>query len=429
VTHPIAPLYDSKESALKPGAIAALQRIFYLCDKDQDGILNDAEINAFQLKVFEKPLSEDDLRNVKYTVRRHVSESPTMDGIDVDGFIELSRIFVEKGRHETLWMILRKFNYTDSLNLQDTFLHPSFVVPPSSSAELSPSGYRFFVDLFLLFDKDNDGGLSDRELSALFAPTGGSPPPSWIESDFPSCTVRNDAGHVTLQGWLAQWSQTTFESPKTTLEYLAYLGYETTERGGITAALKITKARKRRKRAGRVERNVFLCYVLGASHSGKSSMLSAFLSRPFESTYSPTLRPRMAVNSVEHQGGRQCYLILEELGQLEDAILDNKAKLDACDLLCYTYDSSDPESFAHIVELRQKNPHLDELPAVYIALKADQDKAVQRHEMQPDQYTSSLNMAPPMHVSVTWQSIAELFIHVSAFSAQGTDSELTYHDS
>ena len=100
MTHPIAPLYDSKESALKPGAIAALQRIFYLCDKDQDGILNDAEINAFQLKVFEKPLSEDDLRNVKYTVRRHVSESPTMDGIDVDGFIELSRIFVEKGRHE-----------------------------------------------------------------------------------------------------------------------------------------------------------------------------------------------------------------------------------------------------------------------------------------------------------------------------------------
>jgi len=121
--------------------------------------------------------------------------------------------------------------------------------------------------------------------------------------------------------------------------------------------------------------------------------------------------------------------LYEELGQLEDAILDNKAKLDACDLLCYTYDSSDPESFAHIVELRQKNPHLDELPAVYIALKADQDKAVQRHEMQPDQYTSSLNMAPPMHVSVTWQSIAELFIHVSALCSQGTNSELTYHTS
>jgi Ras family protein T1 len=400
---------------MKPAAVSALRRIFYLCDKDQDGLLNDEEIRAFQVKVFEKPLSDDDLRNLKYTVQPHSLDTSTLDGIDVDGFIELSRIFVEKGRHQTVWLILRKFNYSDSLNLQDTFLHPKFDVPQFCSAELSPAGYRFFVDLFLLFDKDNDGGLNDQELNNLFAPTPGLPS-SWIESDFPSCTVRNDAGHVTLQGWLAQWSQTTFEHPKTTLEYLAYLGFETTERGGITAALKTTKARKRRKRAGRVERNVFLCYVLGASHSGKSSMLSAFLNRPFETIYSPTLRPRMAVNSVELQGGKQCYLIMEELGQLEDAILENKAKLDTCDLLCYTYDSSDPESFAHIVELRKKNPHLDELPAVYVALKADRDKAVQRHEMQPDQYTASLDMAAPMHVSVTWESFAELFIHVSCQS-------------
>jgi len=62
---------------------------------------------------------------------------------------------------------------------------------------------------------------------------------------------------------------TTFVEPKTTLEYLAYLGFESPERGGITAALKVTRARKRRRRPGRVERNVVLCYVLGASHSGK----------------------------------------------------------------------------------------------------------------------------------------------------------------
>jgi hypothetical protein len=43
---------------------------------------------------------------------------------------------------------------------------------------------------------------------------------------------------------------------------------------------------------------------------------------------------------------------LEELGELEPAILENQAKLDTCDILCYTYDSSDPDSFSHIVELR-----------------------------------------------------------------------------
>jgi len=113
-------------------------------------------------------------------------------------------------------------------------------------------------------------------------------------------------------------------------------------------------------------------------------------------------------------------LILEELGELESAILENQAKLDACDLLCYTYDSSDPTSFSHIVELRRKRPQLDELPAVYAALKADQDKTVQRTEMQPDQYTAALNMPTPLHVSVTWGSISEFFVHVGAVRGSST---------
>lgn len=412
VTHPVAPLFDSKELALKPAAKSALRRIFHLCDRDQDGRLSDDEIQAFQSKVFEKTLSAEDLTNVKRSVYNGSYDPDLSLGMDQNAFIRLSQLFVEKGRHETLWMILRKFNYADSLALRDDFLHPRFEVPQFSSAELSPAGYRFFVDLFLLFDKDNDGGLDESELRALFAPTPGLPS-SWSDSDFPSCTVRNDAGHVTLQGWLAQWSMTTFEEPKTTLEYLAYLGFETSERGGTTAALRVTKARKRRTKPGRVERNTFLCYVLGASHSGKSSLLSAFLSRSFDSTYHPTIRPQKAVNSVELQGGKQCYLILQEFGEVESAILENQAKLDACDILCYTYDSSDPDSFAHIINLKKKHPHLDDLPSVYAALKADQDKMVQRSELQPDQYTGEMNMAPPMHVSATWSSISELFVHVS----------------
>ncbi|KAL2353489.1 mitochondrial Rho GTPase 1 [Cryomyces antarcticus] len=412
VTHPIAPIYDSKEANLKPAAVSALQRVFYLCDKDQDGYLNDKELHDFQLKCFEKPLSDDDQNNVKRSIQRWAPDSASERGIDQKGFLLLNKTYAEKGRHETIWIILRKFHYTDSLSLRDTFLHPKFDVPQYSSAELSPAGYRFFVDLFLLHDKDNDGGLNDAELTALFAPTPGLPS-SWVDSAFPSCTVRNEAGHITLQGWLAQWSMTTFEEPKTTLEYLAYLGFESQERGGTTAALKVTKARKRRNRPGRVERNVFLCYVLGAGGSGKSSLLSAFLNRPFSTTYHPTIKPRTSVNSVELQGGKQCYLILEELGELEPAILENQAKLDACDILCYTYDSSDPDSFAHIVELRKKYPQLDALPAIYTALKADQDKTMQRSELQPDDYTNALNMAAPLHVSVTWASISELFVHLA----------------
>ncbi|KAK5717575.1 ERMES complex Ca(2+)-binding regulatory GTPase gem1 [Elasticomyces elasticus] len=423
VTHPIAPIYDSKESTLKPVAVQALKRVFYLCDRDGDGLLNDKEIHDFQMKCFDKPLSDADLASIKRSINRSSSLAAEgeKDGIDIDGFLTLNKMFAEKGRHETIWIILRKFQYTDSLSLKDTFLHPKFDVPTFASAELSPAGYRFFVDLFLLHDRDNDGGLNDSELAALFAPTPGLPS-SWVESDFPSCTVRNEAGYITLQGWLAQWSMTTFEEPKTTLAYLAYLGFESADSKSTTSALKITKARKRRNKPGRVERNVFLCYVIGAPHSGKSALLNAFLHRPFTSTYHPTIKPQTAVNSVELQGGKQCYLILEELGELEPAILENQAKLDQCDLLCYTYDSSDPDSFAHIIDLRTRYPALNALPSIYTALKADQDRAVQRTEVQPDAYCEELKMPKPMHVASAWTSISDFFVHLAecaTFPSQG----------
>ena len=413
VTHPIAPLYDSKESSLKPSAVTALERVFYLCDRDQDGYLDDDEINSFQIKCFGKSLGVDDLIDIKRAIERLHPDSVNDRGIDRNGFLLLNRLFAEKGRHETIWIILRTFHYTDSLSLKDSFLHPKFDIPPFSSAELAPAGYRFFVDLFLLFDKDNDGGLNDSELAALFSPTPGLPS-SWVDSAFPSSTVRNEAGYITLQGWLAQWSMTTFTEPKTTLAYLAYLGFEPADpRSGTTSALKITKARKRRKRPGRVERHVVHAYILGGPACGKSSLLDAFLARPFSPTYHPTIKPRTAVNSVELPGGKQCYLILEELGELEPAILENKAKLDGCDLLVYAYDSSDADSFSHIVSLREKFPHLDDLPALYVALKADNDKTTQRAEVQPEEYASALWMNKPLHVSVTWSSIQELFVQIA----------------
>ena len=345
-------------------------------------------------------------------------EAVAPEGLSSQGFLLLNKLYAEKGRHETVWIILRTFQYTNSLSLQESFLHPKFEVPEFASAELSPAGYRFLVDLFLTSDKDNDGGLRDAELASLFAPTPGVPQ-LWLDDSFPSSTVRNDAGHVTLQGWLAQWSMTTFTSPKTTLEYLAYLGFESSDRSNPStiAALKVTKARKRRRRPGRTGRNVISCNVLGPPRSGKSSLLDAFLSRPFSFIYHPTIQPRVAVNTVELPGGRQCYLILNELGEPEPAVLENKNKLlDQCDVIVYTYDSSDPNSFAYIPSIRTKYSHLQDLPSVYVALKADLDRTTQRAEHQPDEYTvqvQKMPQGPPVHTSVTWPSIQELFVTIS----------------
>ena len=83
----------------------------------------------------------------------------------------------------------------------------------------------------------------------------------------------------------------------------------------------------------------------------------------------------MGVKDIELRGGKQCYLILEELGELEPAILLNQSRLDQCDVICYTYDSSDPESFQYLLDLRQKHAAmLNGIPSVFAALKADLDK-------------------------------------------------------
>ncbi|RLV93106.1 Mitochondrial Rho GTPase 1 [Spathaspora sp. JA1] len=418
VTHPISPIFDAKEGNLKPLVISALKRIFFLCDTDQDGYLNFKEFSDLHLKCFEYPASELEYEDIITKLNQKIIDilGNKKDGISEDGFVLLNRMYAMAGRHETIWGILRAFHYTNSLSLNDKFLFPNLEVNPNSSVELSPSGYKFLVDLFIKFDQDNDGGLNEDELTNLFRPTPGIPK-LWVETQFPASIVCNEEGYVTLQGWLAQWNLTTFLSYKTTLEYLGYLGFD---EGTSIKALKITKSRKIRNKNGKFyrsnvnDRNVFNCFILGAPQSGKSSLLESFLHDSYSEIYSPTIKPRLVVKDIELRGGKQCYLILEELGELEPAILENKERLNQCDVICYTYDSSDPDSFQYLVELRDKYAtSLDEIPSVFAALKADLDKQQQRCDVQPENYTRQLNLNSPLHISSSWtSSLHELFIQL-----------------
>lgn len=146
------------------------------------------------------------------------------------------------------------------------------------SVELSSDGYQFFTDLFQMCDQDKDGALKDRELEELFSTSPGNP---WLATGFPETTLTNESNSVTLQGFLAQWrlvqvvipnskmppfSMTTLLDHKTTLGYLAYLGYN----GDTTTALKVTKPRKADRKRGKIQRSVFSCFVFGATGSGKA---------------------------------------------------------------------------------------------------------------------------------------------------------------
>ncbi|KAK0561442.1 ERMES complex Ca(2+)-binding regulatory GTPase gem1 [Tilletia horrida] len=355
VLYPTAPLYDSREQRLRYGCVEALKRIFMLCDNDQDGVLNDRELNNFQKRCFDAPLHPRELEGVKELVlaapvggraggahnqhssreshyagssnasaaggnggkhsgsrsthgrrsqgtggaapsnngsrlgpdgrtsvsgsstdarsastlgngrryrgsradsftsnetisqarqqshrQRTLSNSSTAStsgshphirngGLTLAGFLYLHLIFIQRGRLETTWTVLRSFGYScPTLKLEDSYIHPAFPIPPDHAVELSPHGYQFLTDVFEAHDKDRDGALSRAELQKLFviAPGGEHPWTRRHGHDFPSeTTITDQNGNITLQGWLAQWSMTTLLEPRTTLAYMAYLGY------------------------------------------------------------------------------------------------------------------------------------------------------------------------------------------------------------
>ncbi|KAI8855269.1 P-loop containing nucleoside triphosphate hydrolase protein [Chytridium lagenaria] len=401
VLHPTAPLYDSREHTLKPACIDALRRIFKLCDTDKDAVLNDEEINEFQGKCFGAPLQRQELESVKEVVRENEPEGVTEYGLTEIGFLFLHTLFIQRGRLETTWTVLRRFGYGDDLSLREDFLLPQFQIPPECSVELSSEGYRFFTDLFQTFDRDKDGALREAELDDLFSTSPGNP---WLGSGFPQTTITDGSGAVTLQGFLAQWSMTTLLDYRATLGYLAYLGYD----GDTTTALKLTRPRKADRRRGKVQRSVFLCYVFGATGSGKTSILKGLIDVPFSEAYCATTREYSVVNSVQI-GGSEKYLVMQEFGPKYDIeVLQNKRRLEACDCLCFVYDSGDVNSFAYVANLRNRFD-IDNIPSIFVASKSDQDLVPQRYEVQPDAYCRNLGLMVPVSVSMKDRVIADLF--------------------
>lgn len=164
-----------------------------------------------------------------------------------------------------------------------------------------------------------------------------------------------------------------------------------------TTALKVTRSRKAERRARKVTRNVFLCYVLGAAGSGKTSLLKSFVQGGRrdrrEEAYEPTSKVVSVVNSVEVGGGEKYLVVSTQLeyevseadgdGQLqefgskyESETLRNPRRLEAADVIIYVFDSSDPNSFSYVSNLRQQYA-LDDVPSIFVATKSDLDLAQQ----------------------------------------------------
>jgi len=198
---------------------------------------------------------------------------------------------------------------------------------------------------------------------------------------------------------------TTLLDHKTTLAYLAYLGYSGSPQ---TSALLVTEPRKKDRKKGKVTRSVFLCYVCGAAGSGKTALLRAFVGKPYGDKYGPTSKLISVVNSVDINGSEK-YLVLQEFGsKYESEFLRTPKKMDLADAIIYVYDSSDTNSFSYISNLRQQYS-LNHIPTLFVASKSDLDLAQQRHEVQPDVYCQRLGLQVPVAVSVKDGHFADVF--------------------
>ncbi|XP_025779038.1 rhomboid-related protein 1, partial [Puma concolor] len=124
VLHPTAPLYDPEAKQLRPACVQALTRIFRLSDQDLDQALSDEELNAFQKSCFGHPLAPQALEDVKTVVCKNVAGGVREDRLTLDGFLFLNTLFIQRGRHETTWTILRRFGYGDTLELTLDYLAP-----------------------------------------------------------------------------------------------------------------------------------------------------------------------------------------------------------------------------------------------------------------------------------------------------------------
>uniref|UniRef100_A0A8C7SWR8 Mitochondrial Rho GTPase n=1 Tax=Oncorhynchus mykiss TaxID=8022 RepID=A0A8C7SWR8_ONCMY len=391
VLHPTGPLYCPEEKQMKPACIKALTRIFKVSDLDNDGILNDNELNFFQRTCFNAPLVSQALEDVKNVVRKNVIDGVCDNGLTLKGFLFLHTLFIQRGRHETTWTVLRRFGYDDDLELHQDYLFPlTLKVPPDCTTELNHNAYLFLQSVFDKHDKDRDCALSPEELKDLFDVFPYMP---W-GPDVNNTVCTNDEGWITYQGYLSQWTLTTYLDVQRCLEYLGYLGYSIiSEQESQAVAITVTRDKKIDLQKKQTQRSVFRCNVFGDSGSGKSGFLQAFLGRNLtrQNTVSEEHMSYYAI-STAYVYGQEKYLLLHEVFPDFDVLSDTDL---ACDIVCLVYDASNPHSFEYCARVFKQYFMDTKMPCMMIAAKSDLQETKQLYALTPLEFCRKHKMPPP----------------------------------
>ncbi|KAK3585182.1 hypothetical protein CHS0354_001817 [Potamilus streckersoni] len=415
VLHPTAPVYNAEEKELTPQCARALQRIFKICDSDNDQILNDDEVYLFQRKCFNAPLHTQALEDVKSIVRKHITDGVIdrghYNGLSLKGFLFLHTLFIQRGRHETTWTVLRKFGYDDNVQLKREILAPKIQVGPGCTTELTQEGIQFLTMLFHKYDEDSDGCLSPTELQNLFSTCPMMP---W-GPDVNNTVMTNYNGWITLQGYLAQWTLTTLLDVPRTLEQLAYVGYHYHYDSQQTA-IQVTRDKKIDLEKRQTARNVFRCHVLGPKSAGKTSFLQGLLGRNLKylATLSKEQLSSFTINTVQVYG-QEKYLMLHEV---DVAVADMLSPTETnCDVACLLYDVRNPRSFEFCARMYMKHFIESRIPTLIVATKVEHPEVHQDYELTPAQFCVKYKLPPPQRFTCIDKVNKDVYVKLATMAA------------
>ena len=79
-------------------------------------------LTALQVRCFSAPLQPTEISGVKRVVQEKMPEGVNESGLTLTGFLFLHALFIEKGRLETTWTVLRKFGYDNDIKLRDDLI-------------------------------------------------------------------------------------------------------------------------------------------------------------------------------------------------------------------------------------------------------------------------------------------------------------------
>lgn len=265
VLYPSQPLLDHQRIGLSTKFKKCLHRIFLLCDKDMDGVMNDTELCAFQMSVFDEPLDARDIRVLKQMLQEQSSESLKNDALTLHGFEELLWISTKRKRFRMAWEVLFAFGYGGKLELRQDYI-PN--IPKRSTDQVfmvSTEGMSFLEDVYRKVDP-KDEGLTIASLASCFSMCTSAVLVRRFLKGFEDGLVCIFGEKIRLEGFLALWSLLIHFELKNAVRLLLYIGCERTKVFESILVLSQSKSKVKLK----TNQKSFHFIVFGSKNTGKS---------------------------------------------------------------------------------------------------------------------------------------------------------------